>query len=155
MYVILKILLGKKFSRFLHYRDIRSNQFWPDGWRSPYKLELSRVHTPRTPSYIFYLQSLLHRNRPVMLMISTRPVMHMSRKHMAWNVLVQVGTVDGRGYDVQQEDAICNVRGPWQTIQSAFKPICCWFWLIDYACKLLRCLDLEIWRFSWWQQMDR
>ena len=38
--------------------------------------------------------------------------MHMSRKHMACNVLVQVGTVDGRGYDGQQEDAICDVRGP-------------------------------------------
>ena len=37
--------------------------------------------------------------------------MRMSRIHMACNVLVQVGMVDGRGYDGQQEDAICDVRG--------------------------------------------
>ena len=46
-----------------------------------------------------------------MLTISTRPVVHMSRKHMACSVLVQVGTVDGCGYDGQQEDAICDIRG--------------------------------------------
>ena len=49
--------------------------------------------------------------------------MRMSKKHMACSVLVQVGTVDGHGYDGQQEDAICEVSGPWQTIQSTFKPI--------------------------------
>ena len=45
-----------------------------------------------------------------MLTISThtRPVVHMSRKHMACNVLVQVGMVDGCGYDGQQEDAIVH-----------------------------------------------
>ena len=37
--------------------------------------------------------------------------MRTSRKHMACNVLVQVGTVDGHGYDGQQEDAICDVSG--------------------------------------------
>ena len=71
------------------------------------QLGLSRVHTPRTPSY-----TLLHRDRPVMLTISTRSVVCMSRNHMACNVLVQVGMVDGRGYDGQQEDAICDIRGP-------------------------------------------
>ena len=39
-----------------------------------FKLELSRAHTPRTPS----ICNLLHRDRPVMLMISTRPVVRMS-----------------------------------------------------------------------------
>ena len=42
--------------------------------------------------------------------------MHMSRKHMACSVavsvLVQVGTVDGCGYDGQQEDVIYDVHGP-------------------------------------------
>ena len=78
----------------------------------------------------------------------------MSRKHTACCVLVQVGTVDGHGYDGQQEDAICDVRGSWQTIQSTFKPVYCWFRLIGYAYKLLRCLDLEIWQFLWWQQTE-
>ena len=43
----------------------------------------------------------------------TRPVVCMSKKHMACNVLVQVGMVDGHGYDGQQEDTICDIRGPW------------------------------------------
>ena len=44
------------------------------------KLELSRAHTPRALSICRFL----HRDRPVMLTISTSPV---------------VGMVDGRGYD--------------------------------------------------------
>ena len=70
-------------------------------------------------------------------------------------VLVQVDPVNGHGYDGQQEDAICNVCGLWQTIQSTFKPVFRWFRLIGYAYELLRCLDLKIWWFSWWQQTDR
>ena len=38
--------------------------------------------------------------------------MRMSRKHMACSVLVQVGAVNGCGYDGQQEDAICDICGP-------------------------------------------
>ena len=57
------------------------------------KLELSRAHTPRMLSICRFL----HRDRPVMLMISTSPV---------------VGMVDGCGYDGRQKDAICDVRGP-------------------------------------------
>ena len=38
----------------------------------------------------------------------------MSRKHIASLVLVLVGTVDGRGYDGQPKDAICDVRGQCQ-----------------------------------------
>ena len=93
-----------------------------------------------------------------MLTISTRLVKaHEQKAHglQCAIALVQVGMVNGHGYDDQQEDAICDVRGPWQTIQSTFKPVYCWFWLIGYAYELLRCLDLKIWRFSWWQQMDR
>ena len=48
-------------------------------------------------------------------------------------MLVQVS---GRGYDGQQKDAICDVRGLWQTIH--------WFRLIGYAYELLRCQDLAI-----------
>ena len=90
-----------------------------------------------------------------MLTIYTRPVVHMSRKHMACSMLVQVGRIDGYGYDGQQEDTICDVHGPWQTIQSTFKPVFRWFWLIGYTYELLKCLDLETWQFSWWPQMDR
>ena len=75
-----------------------------------------------------------------MLTISTSPVM---------------GMVNGCGYDSRQKDTICDVYGLCLTIQSTFKPVCCWFWLISYAYKLLKCLDVEIWQFSWWQQMDR
>ena len=38
------------------------------------KLELSRAHTPHTPS----ICSLLYRDRPVMLTISTKPVVRMA-----------------------------------------------------------------------------
>ena len=55
-----------------------------------FQLELSRTHTPRMPS----ICSLLHRDRPVMLTISTRSVVHMNRKLM---LIVLVGMVDGRG----------------------------------------------------------
>ena len=66
------------------------------------------------------------------------------------------GTVHGHGYNGQQKDAICDVRGLCQMIRSIFKPVCCWFRLIGYAYELLRCLDVEIWQFSWWQwQTDR
>ena len=75
------------------------------------------------------------------------PFTRVSRTHMAYNVLVQVGTVDGHSYDSQQEDTICDVRGPWQTIQSTFKPVCRWRWLVT----LLSCSDAHIWLFSWWQ----
>ena len=46
------------------------------------KLELSRAHTPHAPS----ICSLLYRGRPVMLMISTRPVVRMSSAsgHSRW-----------------------------------------------------------------------
>ena len=75
------------------------------------KLELSGAHTPCAPSVC----SLLHRDRPVMLTISTRPVVHMSKKLM---LIVVVGTDDRRGYNGQQIDAICDVRGPCEMIQS-------------------------------------
>ena len=63
---------------------------------------------------------------------------------------VLVGKVDRRGYDGQQKDATCDVCGRCQTIWS-----CRWFRLIGYAYELLRCLDVEIWRFLWWWRTDR
>ena len=99
------------------------------------KLELSRARTPRALS----ICRILYRDRPIMLTISTSPL---------------VGRVDGCGYDGRQKDAICDVRGPCLTIRGTFKPVCRWFRLIGHAYKLLRCLDVEIWRFSWWQQTD-
>ena len=67
------------------------------------------------------MHSNLHsaRDRSAMLMTSTRLVVCMSIKHR-W-LAVLVGTVDGRGYNDQQKYAICDTRGPCQTIQSAFK----------------------------------
>ena len=71
--------------------------------------------------------------------------MRMSRKHMACSVLVQVGTVDGHGYDGQQEDTIYEVSGPWQMIQSTFKPIFSLIltdWLHLRVAQMPRSLDL-------------
>ena len=101
------------------------------------RIRLSAVQLYLT---IFTWPNLGMQNRPVMLTISTSPV---------------VGMVDGHGYDGRQKDAICDVRGPCLTIWSTFKPVCHWFRLIGYAYELLRCLDVEIWWFLWWQQMDR
>ena len=66
-------------------------------------------------------------------------------------VLMLVGTINGRGYDGQQNDVICDVCGPCQMIWSTFKLVFRWFQLIGYAYGLLRCLDVEIWWFLWWQ----
>ena len=52
-----------------------------------------------------------------------------------------VGTVDGRGHDGQQTDAICDAHGPYQTIQSAFKPVFRRLRLIGYTYKLPRLLS--------------
>ena len=38
---------------------------------------------------------------------------------------------------------------------KCIQAIFCWFWLIGYVYELLRCLNYEIWRFSWWQRTDR
>ena len=84
-----------------------------------------------------------------MLTISTSPVMQ--------KVLVGMGTVDGCGYDGQQKDVICDVRGPCQICErfevhsSQFFR---WFQLIGYAYESLRCLHVEIWRFSWCPDAD-
>ena len=84
-------------------------------YKHKHKLELSRAHTPRVPS----ICNLLHRDGPVMLTTSTRPVV---RLHCI--LLVLVGMVDApRGYDSLQKDAIRDVRGPCQTIRSTFKPV--------------------------------
>ena len=52
-----------------------------------------------------------------------------------------VGTVDGCGHDGQQTDAICDTHGPYQTIQSAFKPVFRRLRLIGYTYKLPRLLS--------------
>ena len=101
------------------------------------KLELSRAHTPCALSICRFLHRAI--DKPVMLTISTSPV---------------VGMVDGHGYDGRQKDAVCDVLGPCLTIRSTFKLVCHWFRLIGYAYELLRCLDVEIWWFLWWQQTD-
>ena len=59
-----------------------------------------------------------------------------------------MGMVDARGYDGQQKMLFVTC-GPSQTIRSAIKSD---FRLIGYTYELLKCLDIEIWRFSWWQQ---
>ena len=61
-----------------------------------------------------------------------------------------VGTVPRRG---QQKRAICDTRRPYQMIWSRLKPVFCWFGWICCAYDSLRCLDLEIWQFSYWRQM--
>ena len=53
----------------------------------------------------------------------------------------------------QQKVLICDACGPCQMIQSKLKPVFCWFGRIHCVYDLLRCLDLEIWWFSCWQQM--
>ena len=46
-----------------------------------------------------------------------------------------------------KKDPICDIHGPCQTIQSTLKLVFRRFRLIGYAYKLLRYLDVEIWRF--------
>ena len=67
---------------------------------------------------------------------------------------VLVGKVDGCGYNGQQKDTICDVRGRCQTIWSIFKPVCHWFWLIGYAYKVPRCRDMAIFVVTTDRQTD-
>ena len=69
---------------------------------------------------------------------------------------VPVGMVDGCGYDGQQNNAICDVCEPCQTIEAHSSQFFADFQLIGYAYELLKCPHVEIWRFSWRrQQTDR
>ena len=63
----------------------------------------------------------------------------------AWaeNKWPAVGTVNGRGYDGQQIDAICDAHGPCKMIQSILKP----FFLPIWTYYFHRCLDVQIRRF--------
>ena len=66
---------------------------------------------------------------------------------MACSVLVQVGTVDGRGYNGHQVDAICDACGPCQMIQSTFKPVFLLIqtdWIRLRITQMPRYQDLEI-----------
>ena len=59
----------------------------------------------------------LHRDRPVMLMISTRPVVHISRKYIACmhvrTCSAISGYLDGCGYDAQRRVLlICDCHRP-------------------------------------------
>ena len=73
-----------------------------------------------------------------------RPVVSMS----TW---LAVGTVNGRG---QLKCTICDAHGPCQRNRSILKPVVRWFQQVHCAYELLRYLDLERWRFSWWRQTD-
>ena len=137
---------------------------------SIFKLELSRAHTctprpVRFASVHAWLRHLLRDDimRPALLMITTRPVVCMSRKHIVlspdppssgWGLGMRlestwpaVGTVDGRGYNDQQKGTFCDSRGLCQMIQSTFKPVFCWFRLIGYIYELIRLLDFKIGKF--------
>ena len=48
----------------------------------------------------------------------------------------------------QPEDAICDIHGPHQTVRRILKRIFHRYQLIRYAYELLRCLEVEIRRFS-------
>ena len=62
-----------------------------------------------------------------------------------------VGAVDRHG---QQKCTICDARGPCQRNRSVLKPVFRWFRQIHCVYELLRYLDLEMWRFSWWQRQQ-
>ena len=56
-----------------------------------------------------------------------------------------IGVVNRCG---QEKSTICDAHGPCQRNRSILKPVFCRFRLMHRAYMLLRCLDLEIWRFS-------
>ena len=53
----------------------------------------------------------------------------------------------GHGYDGQLKCAICDICRPCHLILSTLKPVFRHIRQICYAYNLLRCLDLQIWRF--------
>ena len=68
------------------------------------------------------------------LTISTRQVVHSGHSQWVWLWW-------------PAKDAISDTHGPCQTIQRTFKQVFHQFWFTHYAHELLRCLDVEIWRF--------
>ena len=67
-----------------------------------------------------------------------------------------MGTINGCGYDGQHKRTICDACRPCHSILSTLKPAFRWIRQICCSYNLLRCLDLQIWRFlcpqQWWQQ---
>ena len=90
-----------------------------------------RAHTPRAPcmSCIIVQPLLEHDVDDLYLHLRGHS------GHAEWSV-------HGCGYDGQQKDANCDVRGPCQTHQF----VADFNWLV----MLTSCIDVEIWRFSWW-----
>ena len=78
---------------------------------------------------------------------------------MTCNVLVQVGTVDGLGYDGQQEDAICDVRGLCMTNDSKHIQASLLLIPTDWLCLLVaqmpRSRDLAIFVVTTDGQVDK
>ena len=58
-----------------------------------------------------------------------------------------MGTIDKRGYGIQQKGTIYDARGPYPSIWRTLKPVFCRIRLIRCAYESHRCLHLEIWRF--------
>ena len=74
-----------------------------------------------------------------------RRVVRMSRKHMACMPVAWVGAVDRHG---QQKRTVYDVLGPCLRNRSILKPVFHRFRRIHCDYEPLRCLDLEMWRFS-------
>ena len=76
-----------------------------------------------------------------------RPVVCMSRKHMAYSRLV--GMVNRQGEQMHY------LWRSWARNRSILKPVFRRLWRIRFAYESLRCLNLEIWRFLWWRQLTK
>ena len=126
------------------------SELWCDQ-KHVYKLELFRAHTPRAACACIWELQEQHRSTCMFVALwrplptYARRVVRMSRKHMVCSSLIWVGAVDRRG---QQKSSIFDARGPCQWNWSILKPVFRRFRRIHCNYESLRCLHLEIWRFS-------
>ena len=109
-------------------------------------IELYRIHTPCALCICIQTMKMI---QLYLLTVSTSFCVHEQKSHdLQW--------ARSMGMDeCQNKNAVCDAHRPFQSIWSILKRVFRQFRLICYAYKLLRCLKVEIWRFSWWQTTDR
>ena len=110
-----------------------------------------RAHTPRAPCNWLSCNLDICCRRPLPMHVRG-PVVRMSRNYMHKYI---VGNVDGCGYDGKIKYTICDACRPYHSIFNILKPVFRQIRQIRCIFESLRCLDVEIWGFSWWRLADR
>ena len=110
------------------------------------KLEFSGAHTPhascinKSPALTVLCLELEARKLTIFTDMLFWTCAHEQRTHGQQSIGMAIKT------------PYCDTHGPCQSIQSIVKQVFRQLQLIRRTYKSLRCLDVVIWWFSWWQQ---